>query len=307
MIRLKEVNQEMIEVRNLNKSFDGFQALTNVNINVPKASVYGIVGPNGSGKTTLIKHMVGILIPDQGTIKINDEVVFDNPAIKEKIAYVPDDIYFFPQANIKDMIRFYQNVYPDFNDERLEKLIPLFPLDYKMPIRRFSRGMKKHVAFILALSAMPDVLILDEPMDGLDPVARRKVWSLVFQDVAERGVTVFVSSHNLRELEDVCDHVGIMHEGKVVLERSLDEMQSNIFKLQMAFNTDIPTFTGLDILAENKMGSVIQLVVRGEREKILNQVATFNPLMVDVLPLSLEEIFIHELGGLDYAINTTII
>lgn len=297
----------MIEVRNLNKSFDGFQALSNVNINVPKASVYGIVGPNGSGKTTLIKHMVGILIPDQGTIKINDKEVFDNPTIKEKIAYVPDDIYFFPQANIKDMIKFYQNVYPDFNNERLEKLIPLFPLDHKMPIRRFSRGMKKHVAFILALSAMPDVLILDEPMDGLDPVARRKVWSLVFQDVAERGVTVFVSSHNLRELEDVCDHVGIMHEGKVVLERSLDEMQSNIFKLQMAFNTEIPTFTGLDILAENKMGSVIQLVVRGERESILHQVATFNPLMVDVLPLSLEEIFIHELGGLDYAINTTII
>lgn len=297
----------MIEVRNLNKSFDGFQALSNVNINVPKASVYGIVGPNGSGKTTLIKHMVGILIPDQGTIKINDKEVFDNPTIKEKIAYVPDDIYFFPQANIKDMIKFYQNVYPDFNNERLEKLIPLFPLNHKMPIRRFSRGMKKHVAFILALSAMPDVLILDEPMDGLDPVARRKVWSLVFQDVAERGVTVFVSSHNLRELEDVCDHVGIMHEGKVVLERSLDEMQSNIFKLQMAFNTEIPTFTGLDILAENKMGSVIQLVVRGERESILHQVATFNPLMVDVLPLSLEEIFIHELGGLDYAINTTII
>lgn len=297
----------MIEVRNLTKSFDGFQALSNVNITVPKASVYGIVGPNGSGKTTLIKHMVGILIPDQGTIKINDEEVFDNPAVKEKIAYVPDDLYFFPQANINDMIRFYRNVYADFNMERLEKLIPLFPLDHKMPIRRFSRGMKKHVAFILALSSMPDVLVLDEPMDGLDPVARRKVWSLIFQDVAEREVTVFVSSHNLRELEDVCDHVGILHKGQVVLERSLDEMQNNIFKLQMAFNTEIPTFTGLEILSESKMGSVVQLIVRGEREKILNQVAAYNPLMVDVLPLSLEEIFIHELGGLDYAINTTII
>lgn len=297
----------MIEVRNLNKSFNGFQALNNVNITVPKGSVYGIVGPNGSGKTTLIKHMVGILIPDQGTIKINDEEVFDNPAVKEKIAYVPDDLYFFPQANINDMIRFYRNVYADFNMERLEKLIPLFPLDHKMPIRRFSRGMKKHVAFILALSSMPDVLVLDEPMDGLDPVARRKVWSLIFQDVAEREVTVFVSSHNLRELEDVCDHVGILHKGQVVLERSLDEMQNNIFKLQMAFNTEIPTFTGLEILSESKMGSVVQLIVRGEREKILNQVAAYNPLMVDVLPLSLEEIFIHELGGLDYAINTTII
>lgn len=290
----------MIEVQSLYKSFDGFQALNNVNINVPLASVYGIVGPNGSGKTTLIKHMAGILIPDQGAIKINGEDVYDNPAVKGKVAYIPDDIYFFPQANMKDMIRFYQQVYPDFNYERLEKLLPLFPLEEKVPIRRFSRGMKKHVAFILALSIMPDVLIMDEPMDGLDPIARRKVWSLIFQDVAERQSTVFVSSHNLRELEDVCDHVGILQQGEVVLERNLDEMQSYIFKLQMAFRGEPPAFTGLEILSEQHTGSVIQLVVRGEREQIIEQATLFGPLMVDVLPLSLEEIFIHELGGLDY-------
>lgn len=297
----------MIEVRNLCKSFDGFQALHNVNITVPKGSVYGIVGPNGSGKTTLIKHMVGILIPDQGTIRIDEKEVFDDPAVKKRIAYIPDDIYFFPQDNMKDMINFYREVYPDFNDERLEKLIPIFPLDPKMPIRRFSRGMKKHVAFMLALCTMPDVLVLDEPMDGLDPVARRKVWSLLFQDVAERETTVFVSSHNLRELEDVCDHVGIMHKGEVVLERSLDELQNNIFKLQMAFRNESPAFNGLNVLAENKVGSVIQLVVRGDREEILNKAVMLNPLMIDVLPLSLEEIFIYELGGMDYAISSAII
>lgn len=297
----------MIEVRGLNKSFDDFQALKNVHINVPPGSVYGIVGPNGSGKTTLIKNMVGILIPDSGSIKIKGEDVFDNPAVKHKVAYVPDDIYFFPQANMGDMIRFYQEVYPDFNQERLEKLIPVFPLDPKMPIRRYSRGMKKHIAFILALSIMPQVLILDEPMDGLDPVARRKVWSLIFQDVAEREATVFVSSHNLRELEDVCDHVGIMHKGGVVLERSLDEMQSNIFKLQMAFNSSLPAFNGLEILSQHQTGSVIQLVVRGNKEEILNLATSYNPLMVDVLPLSLEEIFIHELGGMDYGTFSTII
>lgn len=297
----------MIEVRSLYKSFDGFQALRNVNVNVPEASVYGIVGPNGSGKTTLIKHMVGILIPDQGTIKINGTEVFDNPLVKNSIAYVPDDIYFFPQANMQDMIKFYSQVYPDFNHERLEKLIPIFPLNQRMPIRRFSRGMKKHVAFMLALCAMPNILILDEPMDGLDPVARRKVWSLIFQDVAERNTSVFVSSHNLRELEDVCDHVGIMHKGELILERSLDEMQSNIFKLQMAFHDEPPAFTGLEVLAESKMGSVIQLIVRGERGSILNIAQNFKPLMIDVLPLSLEEIFIHELGGLDYEITSTII
>jgi len=292
----------MIKVLNLCKSFDGFQALHNVNVTVPKGSVYGIVGPNGSGKTTLIKHMVGILIPDQGTIKIDENEVFDNPAVKKRIAYIPDDIYFFLQDDMKDMINSYRRVYPAFNDERLEKLIPLFPLDPKMPIRRFSRGMKKHVAFIMALCSMPDVLVLDEPMDGLDPVARRKVWSLLFQDIAERETTVFVSSHNLRELEDVCDHVGIMHRGEVVLERSLDELQNNIFKLQMAFRNESPDFNSLNVLAEHKVGSVIQLVVRGERKEILDKAVMLNPLMIDVLPLSLEEIFIHELGGMDYAI-----
>ncbi|MDD2510273.1 MAG: ABC transporter ATP-binding protein [Syntrophomonas sp.] len=297
----------MIKVLNLCKSFDGFQALHNVNVTVPKGSVYGIVGPNGSGKTTLIKHMVGILIPDQGTIKIDENEVFDNPAVKKRIAYIPDDIYFFLQDDMKDMINSCRRVYPAFNDERLEKLIPLFPLDPKMPIRRFSRGMKKHVAFILALCTMPDVLVLDEPMDGLDPVARRKVWSLLFQDIAERETTVFVSSHNLRELEDVCDHVGIMHRGEVVLERSLDELQNNIFKLQMAFRNESPDFNSLNVLAEHKVGSVIQLVVRGERKEILDKAVMLNPLMMDVLPLSLEEIFIHELGGMDYAISSAII
>ncbi len=297
----------MIEVRNLCKSFDGFQVLHNVNVTVPKGCVYGIVGPNGSGKTTLIKHMVGILIPDQGTIQIDENEVLDNPAVKKRIAYIPDDMYFFLQDDMQDVINFYRRVYPDFNDERLEKLIPIFPLDPKMPIRRFSRGMKKHAAFLLALCTMPDVLVLDEPMDGLDPVARRKVWSLIFQDVAERETTVFVSSHNLRELEDVCDHVGIMHRGEVVLERSLDELQNNIFKLQMAFRNESPDFNSLNVLAEHKVGSVIQLVVRGERKEILNKAVILNPLMLDVLPLSLEEIFIHELGGMDYAISSAII
>lgn len=297
----------MIEVRNLCKSFDGFQALHNVNITVPKASVYGIVGPNGSGKTTLIKHMVSILIPDEGTIKIDGEEVYDNPSIKKRIAYIPDDIYFYPQANMKDTVDFYQRVYPDFNRERLEKLIPVFPVDPKKPLRNFSRGMKKHVAFMLALCIMPDLLVLDEPMDGLDPVARRKVWSLIFQDVAERETTVFVSSHNLRELEDVCDHVGILHRGEVVLERSLDELQSNIFKLQMAFRDALPDFSNLNVLAKHQVGSVIQLVVRGDREEIEHKASLLSPLMVDLLPLSLEEIFIYELGGLDYAISSTII
>ncbi len=297
----------MIEVRDLCKTFDGFTALDKVNISVPKGSIYGIVGPNGSGKTTLIKHMVGILIPDQGTITVEGEDVFDNPAVKQRIAYIPDDIYFFPQDNLNDMLNFYRRVYPQFNMERWEKIKPVFALDEKRPLRRFSRGMKKHAAFMLSLSMMPDILVLDEPMDGLDPVARRKVWNLIFQDVAERQTTVFVSSHNLRELEDACDHVGILHKGQVVLQRALDELQNHIFKLQMAFHGDTPDYSTLNVLAENRVGSVVQLVVRGEREQVLQQAAALEPLMLDVLPLSLEEIFIYELGGLDYEISNVII
>jgi len=297
----------MIQVQGLCKSFDGLPALNNVSINVPKGSIYGIVGPNGSGKTTLIKHIVGILIPDQGTIKIEDEEVWDNPAVKKRIAYIPDDIYFFPQDSLQDMLNFYRRVYPQFNMERWQKLQPVFALDDKRPLRRFSRGMKKHAAFMLALSMMPDVLVLDEPMDGLDPVARRKVWNLIFQDVAERQTTVFISSHNLRELEDACDHVGILHRGRVILERALDELQNNIFKLQMGFRGDPPDFSMLNVLADNRVGSVVQLVVRGERQQVLQQAAALEPLMLDVLPLSLEEIFIYELGGLDYEISTAII
>lgn len=297
----------MIQVYDLHKNFDGFPALQGVNLHAPRGSVYGLVGPNGSGKTTLIKHMTGVFVADQGYIEIDSQDVRDNAALRERIAYIPDDLYFFPQSHINDMVKFYQQIYPAFDGERRELLREVFPLDEKKPIRRFSRGMKKHVAFMLSLCMKPDLYILDEPMDGLDPVARRKVWNLLFQEVAERECTVFISSHNLRELEDVCDHVGIMHEGRIVLERSLDELQSNIFKLQTAFRHAPPDLSHLNILAESKLGSVLQLIIRGNQEEILHQMQSLNPLMVDVLPLSLEEIFIHELGGMDYAIQDVIL
>ena len=298
----------MIKIRDIKKSFDGFYALNGVDINVNKGSVYGLVGPNGAGKTTLIKLMTGIFIPDTGEITIDKQPVFENPEIKSRIAYIPDDLYFFPQATILDMKKYYKSIYPQFDEDRFEKLKEAFPLDPKKRIMRFSRGMQKQAAFWLSICLKPDIMILDEPVDGLDPVMRRKVWGILLQDVAEREMTVFVSSHNLRELEDVCDHVGIMHEGKVLIERSLTEIQNNILKLQIAFEGDLPEeINRLDILNRQSSGRVWILIVRGERKNILEYVNRLNPLLVDALPLSLEEIFIYELGGMDYAVKNIIL
>ena len=205
----------MIEVKNVVKTFDGFAALNDATISVPTGAVYGLVGPNGAGKSTIIRHLTGIFRQDSGTVRLGGEDVWENAALKAKIAAIPDDWYYFNSAGIGDMMRFYKGFYPNFSTERYEKLREVFELDEKRPIRRFSKGMQKQAAFWLALSAMPDYLILDEPVDGLDPVMRRQVWSLMMGDVAERGTTVLVSSHNLRELEDVCDHVGIMDHGHV--------------------------------------------------------------------------------------------
>ncbi|MGI6049357.1 MAG: ABC transporter ATP-binding protein [Acetivibrionales bacterium] len=298
----------MIEIRDLKKSFDGFFALNGVNATVENGSVYGLVGPNGAGKTTLIKHMAGVFTQDSGSIKVEGEEVFDNVGIKSRMFYIPDEIYFFPQASVLDMKKYYKSLYPGFDEERFQKLQEVFPINPKKRIKRFSRGMQKQAAFWLGISTCPDIMLLDEPVDGLDPVMRRKVWSVLLQDVAERKMTVFVSSHNLRELEDVCDHVGIMHEGKVILERSLTELQNNIVKVQVAFEGDLPEeINNLNILNRQQSGRIWILIVRGDREQIIAEISKSKPLLVDALPLSLEEIFIYELGGMDYAVKNIVL
>ena len=223
----------MIEVKNVTKRFGGFAALNDATLSVPTGAVYGLVGPNGAGKSTIIRHLTGIFRQDSGTVRIGGEDVWENAALKARIAAIPDDWYYFNSATIRDMMTFYRGFYPQFSTERYEKLKEVFELDEKRQIRRLSKGMQKQAAFWLALSAMPDYLILDEPVDGLDPVMRRQVWSLMMGDVAERGTTVLVSSHNLRELEDVCDHVGILSRGKVLIERSLSALQENVVKMQV--------------------------------------------------------------------------
>ena len=297
----------MIEVKELHKSFDGFEALRGLNIQVPRGAVYGLVGPNGAGKSTVIRHLAGIYRQDSGEVLIGGEHVYENPAVKAKLAYIPDDIFYYGAATIRDMKKLYRAMIPTFSDARFEKLREAFPLDEKRAMRRLSKGMQKQAAFWIALSCCPEVILLDEPVDGLDPVMRRQVWSLLLQDVAERGTTVLVSSHNLRELEDVCDHVGIMDRGRMLLERPLASLQENTVKIQLALPDGAELPEGLDILHETRTGRLRQLILRGNGDEVSARLSACNPFFLDVLPLSLEEIFIYELGGEDHAIKNILL
>ena len=297
----------MIQIKNVSKSFDGFVALDGISIHVPKGGIYGLVGPNGSGKSTLIRNIMGIYRPDSGEIEVNGQPVYENPAVKETIAYIPDDIFFFLQSTVKDLMKYYRGIYPRFDMERYEKLKGVFQLDENMPIRRMSKGMQKQAAFWLCMCMRPEVMVLDEPVDGLDPVMRRQVWSIIMSDVAEHGTTVLVSSHNLRELEDVCDHVGIIDHGRLLLERSLSELQENISKIQIALPEGRELPEGLDILHTATTGRLRTIIVRGEPQKVLLALQDSEPLFMDALPLSLEEIFIYELGGADYAVKEIVL
>ena len=299
----------MIEVRGLSKSFGQLKALDNVDITVNKGSVYGLLGPNGAGKTTLIKHLVGVYRQDAGSVTIDGQPVYENTAVKSFLVYIPDELYFFSQYSIEETARFYASLYPGWDWERFHRLKQVFAIDIDRRISRLSRGMQKQVAFWLGICASPRVMILDEPVDGLDPVMRKKVWSLVLQDVAERETTVLVSSHNLRELEDVCDHIGILHNGKILVEKDLDDLKTDIHKLQVAFAGEAPhelPSTGT-ILHREQNGSIVLMVVKGDKENILSEVRRASPVILDVLPLTLEEIFIYELGGIGYDIKSVLI
>ena len=292
----------MIEVRNLNKSFGNFKSLDNLSLNVKKGSVYGLVGPNGAGKTTFIKNLMGIYRPDSGSMTDDGEEVYENPALKQKIIYISDDLFFFTTYSILDTAKLYADIYKDWDWETFNKLKEIFKIDVKRKCCRLSKGMQKQVAFWLGICTKPDLMVLDEPMDGLDPVMRKNTWSLLLQDVAEREMTVLVSSHNLRELEDVCDHVGIMFNGKLVLEKQLDDVKGEIHKLQIAFKEGVPQEfkDSINILHESYFGSVYTCIVRGTTDEITSTANKFNPLICDILPLTLEEIFIYELGGMGY-------
>lgn len=298
----------MIKVNNVTKKFGDFAALDQLNMHVERGAIYGLVGPNGAGKSTIIRHLCGVYKQDSGSVTIDGEPVYENEKLKQRYAVIPDEIFYFTQANTLDMMKYYKGLYPKFDEALFKKILECFPeVNPKKMVRTLSKGMQKQVAFMLSIAARPELMILDEPVDGLDPVMRRQMWSLIMSDVAENGLTVLVSSHNLRELEDVCDHVGIMNHGKILIERSLDELQTSITKIQIAFDGDMPALPeDIKILKKITTGRVHTLIVKGEPRAAERAIGAMNPILMDVLPLTLEEIFIYELGGENYAVKDII-
>jgi ABC-2 type transport system ATP-binding protein len=299
----------MIKVENVRKSFDGSMAIEDICLSIYKGSIYGLIGSNGAGKTTLIKLLAGIYSQNRGSLTIDGESVFENTALKERIFYIPDQPYFFPHYTAKQMARFYQSIYPAWDQERFKLLVQSFQLDVNKKLHSFSKGWQRQAAFILALSAKPELLILDEPMDGMDPVVRKKVKNILIQDVADREMTVLMSSHNLREVEDICDHIGMIHQGRMIFERDLDELKEDIHKIQVAYKDGVPMLImdQLNVLHTEKRGSVHLYIVRGEEAEVVKMIRQTNPVIFDMLPLTLEEIFIYEMGDIGYAIENIVV
>ncbi len=292
----------MIKAQGIVKTFGDFRALDNFELNVEKGSIYGLIGPNGAGKTTIINHLTGVYLPDEGTVTIDGEPVWENSDLKQRVLCINDDWYYYSGFTVKEMANFYAALYKNFNHARYKLLGEMLKIEENRQIRRLSKGMKKQVAFRIVLSCMPDVLILDEPLDGLDPVMRKQIMNVIISDVAERGMTVLVSSHNLRELEDICDHVGIIHNGRMVIEKPLCDLKGNIQKLQLVFEGGFPENlkNEIEILHTSKVGSVYTIIAKGASDVVTQAVKAYHPMIFDKVSLTLEEVFIYELGGLGY-------
>ncbi len=295
----------MITAKNLTKKFEDVVALDNISFEIEDGSVYGLVGSNGSGKSTLLRLISGVYFADSGNIGIDGIECFNNPIVKAQIAFLGDTPYFLPQSNIKEMKEFYKGMYPTFDENEYKRLLDIFPLDENKRISGFSKGMQRQASLILQLATRPRYLLLDEAFDGLDVVMRRVLTNLIMEGVEARGMTAIISSHNLRELEDVCDHIGLIHNGKLLLNDNLDALKNSVHKIQAVFNgvPEIEAFKDLDIIKTERTGSVLQLVVRGEREEILKYINTFNPLLAESIEPTLEEMFIFELEATGYDVK----
>jgi len=296
----------MIKVNNVSKHFDDFKVLDDISMHVKKGTIYGLVGANGAGKTTILNHISGAYCPEEGDITVDGISVWENDDIKQRVVSIADDWYFYPTYTVKQMAMFYKSIYKNFSMERYNAIKQVFDINEKRQIRKFSKGMKKQVAFWVSLSAMPDILILDEPLDGLDPVMRKQILNLVIADVADRGMTVLVSSHNLRELEDICDWVGIIHKGKMIVEKPLDDLKGNVHKYQVVFGeSGVAEFEDAVHISNN--GAVYNIILRGTAEETEARIKAVSPVLCQHISLTLEEVFIYELGGLGYDFKNIIV
>lgn len=299
----------MISVTGLTKIFDGYKALENVNCQIPEGCIYGMVGSNGAGKSTFLRLISGIYKPDFGTIEVDNQPVYENPDIKSQIAFVPDDLYFLNNASMNRMAKMYGHYYSNFDEERFKFLAETFKLNPNKSLNTFSKGMRRQAAIILAVSCRPKYLFLDETFDGLDPVMRNLVKSLICKDVEERKATAILTSHSLRELEDTCDQLALLHKGGVVFESDITNLKTSLFKIQTAFldEYDKSRFEKLEILHFQKNGSVSNLIVKGDRDEVAQYVRSMNPAILDVLPLTLEEVFTYEMEALGYSFDLEVL
>lgn len=292
----------MIEINNVTKTFDSNIVLTSLSSHIKKGCIYGLIGTNGAGKSTLLNIIDGVYVADSGCVKINGENVYENTKIKEKIAYISDEPYFFNSFSMEEMAKYLSNTNPSFTMEKFNEISKLFPLDVRKKISTFSKGMKRQAAIVMELSKNPEIILCDESFDGLDPVVRQLVKRIIINEVAERGMTVVVSSHNLRELENFCDVIGILHDNRIVCEQSLDELKENFVKVQVAFEkgTDTAFLDEFNIISKNERSQITELVVRGNKEDVVSKLEEYNPVLIDVLDLTLEDIFIYEMEDKGY-------
>lgn len=295
----------MIKAEHVTKRFENFTALDNLSCVIPKGCIYGLVGSNGAGKSTFLRLIAGIYKPEEGTITLEDEAVYENELAKNKMMFVPDELYFLPQSNLNRMAKLYRSIYKDFNLERFNNLCNTFKLNKKKNFNTFSKGMKRQAAIILGLSTMPEYIFLDETFDGLDPVMRNLVKTILYNDVVERNATAIITSHSLRELEDTCDQLALLHKGGIVFESDVQNLKTSLFKIQLAFEEeyDRDKFNEFDIISYSKKGKVANFIVRGDRDLTYSRLNSMKPLLLEILPLSLEEVFIYEMEALGYAFN----
>ena len=297
----------MIQAEKLVKCFGDFTALSELTAQIPQGSIYGLVGSNGSGKSTFLRLCAGVYMPDGGSLQVFGEPVYENVPLKSRIFFVADDLYFLPQSNLEEIAAFYRGIYPSFSQEKYQKLCTVFPLDPRKKLNTFSKGMKRQAALLLGLACQPELLLLDEAFDGLDPVIRGAVKKLLSDEIAGRGMTVLITSHNLRELEDVCDRVGIIDRGKMLLERVLSDMQENMTKLQLVLPEGAVLPGELDIIHSTGPGRLRTLIIRGRALDVTARLEGLSPIFMEAVPLTLEEIFIYELGGEGHEVRDIIL